>query len=235
MRQHPRNRQPLLLPARERLSALRQSRSPDGRLRLYQPLTLLWSFGRAHQGFARMTEWPQTETALGEFLQRHGEYPRPHYPVAALYHAGLWELGGPRPVPPAHGNDPVHWFASTQPAGGLRAPVYNLVRYSGEARVSAVATIVDRYLQVADAAAILRDAELTDDDIAGDEVPVEDVVVPRSPLEEEYRRLCGSSAQMIAAPVRPAADKRRHPAKEVGPPGRAATQRRALREPALHR
>src|SRR5712671_4348294 len=175
----------------EQLSALRRYRSPDGRLALYQPLTLLWAFGRAHQGLARMAEWSETETALGGFLERHGEHPRPHYPVAALYHAGLWELGGPRPVPPAHGNAPLHWFASNQPAGGLPVPVYNLVRYSGEARVAAVATIADRYLQDADDDAILADAGLADADIADDEVPAGDVIVVRSPLEEEYRRLCG--------------------------------------------
>ena len=71
----------------EQLSALRRYRSPDGRLALYQPLTLLWAFGRAHQGLARMAEWSETEAALGGFLERHGEHPRPHYPVAALYHA----------------------------------------------------------------------------------------------------------------------------------------------------
>ncbi len=96
----------------EQLSGLRRYRSPDGRLALYQPLTLLWAFGCAHQGLARMAEWSETEAALGGFLERHGEHPWPHYPVAALYHAGLWDLGGPRPVPPAHGNAPLHWFAS---------------------------------------------------------------------------------------------------------------------------
>ncbi len=134
------------------------------------------------------------ETALGEFLERHGEHPRPHYPVAALYHAGLWDLGGPRPVPPALGNAPLRWFASNQPAGGLPAPVYNLVRYSGEARVAAAAAIVDKYLQDAVYDAILADAGLADADVADDEVPAGDVIVARSPLEEDYRRLCGIGA-----------------------------------------
>ncbi len=175
----------------EQLSGLRRYRSPDGRLALYQPLTLLWAFGRAHQGFARVAEWSETEAVLGEFLERHGENPRPHYPVAALFHAGLWELGGPRPVPPAHQNEPLRWFASHQPAGGLTAPVYNLVRYSGEGRLVAVAAIADRYLQDVDGDAILADAGLADAAIADDEVPDDDVIVAKSPLEEEYRRLCG--------------------------------------------
>jgi 5-methylcytosine-specific restriction protein A len=97
-------------------------------------------------------------------------------------------------VPPAHGNAPLRWFASNRPVGGLPEPVYNLVRYSGEARVAAVAAIVDTYLQDADNDAILVDAGLADADVADDEVPAGDVIVARSPLEEEYRRLCGIGA-----------------------------------------
>jgi len=173
------------------LSSLRPYRSPDGRQALYQPLTLLWAFGRAHQGLARTTAWSETEVALGEFLERHGEKPRPYYPVTALYHAGLWDLGGPWPVPPTHGNAPQRWFATNQPLSGLPAPVYNLVRYSGEARVMAVATLAERYLQDADQEAILADAGLADPDVAEDESPADDVIVVKSPMEEEYRRLCG--------------------------------------------
>jgi 5-methylcytosine-specific restriction protein A len=97
-------------------------------------------------------------------------------------------------VPPAHGNAPLRWFVSHQPASGLPAPVYNLVRYSGEARVAAVAAIVDKYLLDADYDAVLADAGLADADIADDEVPAAGVIVARSPLEEEYRRLCGIGA-----------------------------------------
>jgi 5-methylcytosine-specific restriction protein A len=175
----------------EKLSSLRPYRSPDGRQALYQPLTLLWAFGRTHQGLARMTPWAETETALGEFLERHGEKPRPYYPVTALYHAGLWDLGGPWPEPPSHDHAPQRWFTTNQPANGLLAPVYNLVRYSGEARVAATATLVGKYLQEADQTAILDDAGLTDPDIAEDEDHAGDVIVVKSPLEEEYRRLCG--------------------------------------------
>jgi 5-methylcytosine-specific restriction protein A len=178
----------------ELVSALRLYRSPTGHQALYQPLALLWAVGRAHQGLARMAGWSETETALGEFLERHGEHPRPHYPVAALYQAGLWDLGGPRPVPPAHGNAPLRWFATNQPASGLPVPVYNLVRYSGEARVAAAAAIVDKYLEDAGYDAILADAGLAAAGIADDEVPAGDVIVVRSPLEEEYRRLCGIGA-----------------------------------------
>ena len=174
---------------------MRPYRSPDGRQALYQPLTLLWAFGRAHQGLARMTAWSEMEAALGEFLECHGERPRPYYPVTALYHVGLWDLGGPWPVPPTQGNAPQRWFVTHQPVSGLPAQVYNLVRYSGEARVAAVATVADKYLQDADDEAILTDAGLADPAIADDEAPTGgDVIVARSPLEEEYRRLCGIGA-----------------------------------------
>ena len=53
------------------LSALRLYRSPDGRLALYQPLTLLWAIGRAHQDLPRLVGWDETKTLLGDFLERH--------------------------------------------------------------------------------------------------------------------------------------------------------------------
>jgi hypothetical protein len=59
-------------------------------------------------------------------------------------------------VPPTHGNAPQRWFATNQPSSGLPAPVYNLVRYSGEARVAAAATLVDKYLQDAGCARSLK-------------------------------------------------------------------------------
>ena len=58
----------------------------------------------------------------------------------------------------------------------------------------AAAAIVDKYLLDADYDAILADAGLAAAGIADDEVPAGDVIVARSPLEEEYRRLCGIGA-----------------------------------------
>ena len=58
-----------------------------------------------------------------------------------------------------------------------------------------MATVADKYLQDADDEAILTDAGLADPAIADDEAPTGgDVIVARSPLEEEYRRLCGIGA-----------------------------------------
>jgi len=183
----------------ERLSALRLYRSPDGHQALYQPMALLWAFGRAHRGLARMAEWGETQAALGEFLERRGEHRRPDYPVTALYHAGLWDLGGPRPVPPAHSDAALRWSVSNQPESGLPAPVYNLVRYSGEARVAATATIVDKYLQDADHDAILSGAGLADAGVADDEVPASDVILARTPLEEEHLAFAESEPVLAIA------------------------------------
>jgi 5-methylcytosine-specific restriction enzyme A len=184
------------------LSALRLYRSPDGRLALYQPLTLLWAIGRAHQDLPRLEGWDETKTLLGDFLGRHGEQPRPHYPVTALYHAGLWELGGSWSVPPAHGSAQVRWFSTHQPAGGLRTSFYDLVRYSGEARLAAVETLMDKYLHDADCDAILEDAGLAAADVADDEAAADEVVIAESPVEDEYRRLCEIAARLNASGTR---------------------------------
>jgi 5-methylcytosine-specific restriction protein A len=180
------------------LSALRLYRSPEGRLALYQPLTLLWAIGRAHQDLPRLVGWDETKTLLGDFLERHGEQPRPHYPVTELYHAGQWELGGSWSIPPAQDSTQVRWFNTNQPMGGLRASFYDLVRYSGEARVAAVEALVDIYLQDADCDAILKDAGLADADVADDEALADEVVIAASSVEERYRRLCEIAARLNA-------------------------------------
>src|ERR1700761_1806108 len=61
---------------------------------LYQPITLLWAIGRALRGEPRIETWEVTKLQVGELLDRfgfRGERPRPDYPVAALFNAGLWE------------------------------------------------------------------------------------------------------------------------------------------------
>jgi 5-methylcytosine-specific restriction enzyme A len=178
------------------LSALRLYRSPDGRLALYQPLTLLWAIGRAHQGLPRLVGWDETQALLGDFLERHGEQPRSHYPVTALYNAGLWDLSGSWSTPPAHDSTQVRWFSTNRPAGGLRADIYNFVRYSGEARVAAIEVLVDTYLQDADCDAILEDAGLADADVADDEVFSEAIAIVTSPIEEQYRHWCEIAARL---------------------------------------
>ena len=118
--------------------------------------------------------------------------------MTALYHAGLWELGGSWSIPPAHGSTQVRWFNTNQPEGGLHPSFYDLVRYSGEARVAAVEALVDMYLQDADCDAILEDAGLAGADVADDEVPADEVVIAASRIEEQYRRLCEIAARLNA-------------------------------------
>ena len=106
-------------------------------------------------------------------LERHGrpgERPRPDYPVAALFHVGLWELrGSAGPVPAAHGDAGLRrWFDASNPAGGLAGPADDLIRRSGQARAEVTAAIVDTYLGDLDCAALLADLGLSDDQIAAD-------------------------------------------------------------------
>ena len=184
-----------------RCPGLRLNRSPDGRVALYQPLTLLWAIGSAHQDLARLAGWDETKTLLGDFLERHGEQAAALSGDSALS-CGLWELSGSWPAPPAHDSTQVRWFTPNQPASGLRASFYRLVRYSGEARVAAVEALVDMYLQDADCDAILKDAGLADADVADDEVPDDEVLIPASPLEEQYRRLCEIAARLNGSGTR---------------------------------
>ena len=116
---------------------------------------------------------------------------RADYPVAALHHAGLWELdqnGGQ--APNAHGDAELkRWFDEHQPRGGLVSPVYDLMRHSGEARVSAVGAILDKFFAEADYVFLLEDVGLSDTGIAAEARDTDDLF-SSSPLEEAYRRLC---------------------------------------------
>lgn len=133
---------------------------------LYQPITLLWMFGRARRGEPRIASWSQTQREVGALLTRYGrpgETDAVHYPVAALYGAGFLELDAePQSVPTAHGNSvPRRWFNEHHPNGGLVNPVYALVRESAETPSTAVRTLVERYFTGVDATGLL--AELGQD------------------------------------------------------------------------
>lgn len=180
------------------LAKLRVYRS-GGPPALYQPITLLWAFGRARRGEPRLASWPQVQQEVGELLTRYGrgETTSVYYPVAALHGAGLWELDArPESVPSAHGSSvPQRWFDEHQPNGGLVKPVYDLLRDSPEARAAAVATIAGTYFAGADPAALL--AELGLSDPAG-RSPAESAFEAltegqRQSLAREYQRLCGTN------------------------------------------
>ncbi len=129
----------------------------DGQRALYQPITLLWAFARAHDDEPRLVSWNETDEQVGDLLQRYGrpwEGERVCYPVAALQGAGLWELeADPEMVPSAHGSSSVlqRWFDERQPRGGLVEPVHTLMRDSSDARAVAVRVLVDTYFVDADA------------------------------------------------------------------------------------
>lgn len=201
-----------------RVTGLRVNRA-SGRPALYQPVTLLWAIGRARRGEPRIEGWDETRQSLQTLLKRygfHGERPRADYPIAALYHAGLWELQGTSgSAPNAHGDaELLRWFHQHRPSGGLISVVYNLVRYSGEARIAVVDAILDTFFYDTDYVELLEDVGLADPAIAENTA---DDVLPHSPLEAEYERLCriverhheqrsGARALRIASdPVRSAA------------------------------
>jgi 5-methylcytosine-specific restriction protein A len=137
----------------------------DGLPAPYQPITLLWAFGRAFDDDSRLASWAETRQQVSDLFDRYGrpwEGDRVYYPIAALHGAGLWELDAvPETVPSAHGSSiPQHWFDEHQPRGGLAEPVHNLVRDSPEARSAAVRVLVDTYFMDADATELLAELGL---------------------------------------------------------------------------
>ena len=165
---------------------------PNGIRALYQPITLLWAFGRARQGLPRLVEWASAERSLQELFARHGrpgeEKGRAAYPAAALHGAGLWELdaGGQAPTG-AHSSLTEGWFRAHQPRSGLVEPVYELIRDSATARFEAVETLVTSYFDGAEYVELLEEVGLLDEASPG----TANSVLPFSPLEDACRLLCG--------------------------------------------
>lgn len=156
----------------------------DGLPALYQPITLLWAFGRAFDDEPRLASWAETRQQVSDLFDRHRrpwEGDRVYYPIAALHGAGLWELDAvPETVPSAHGSSiPQRWFDEHQPRGGLAGPVHNLVRDSPEARSAAVRVVVDTYFIDADATELLAELGLV-------------ASTGGSPVEASFTALCAA-------------------------------------------
>lgn len=183
----------------ELISHLRVRRS-SGLPALYQPITLLWAIGRAYRGEPRIEGWETTRLQIAGLLERYGvrgERPRPDYPVAALYNAGLWELEtGSVAVPAAHGDAELErWFDRHAPTGGLVSSVYELMCGSLHARVAAVRVILETFFRWTGYVELLEDVGLSDTGIAAETGDADDSSLSRSPLEEAYQRLCGIAGQ----------------------------------------
>jgi 5-methylcytosine-specific restriction enzyme A len=175
-----------------RLLARLQVYRSDGVPALYQPITLLWAFGRAHRGEPRLVSWQETQQKLGALFQQYGrgtEGGRVYYPIAALHGAGLWELdANADQVPSAHGNSiPQRWFDDHQPNGGLVQPVHDLIHESPKALAAAVSVLVQTFFVDADPTPLLNYLGLAEPASA-------------SPLEmsfrarvAEYKRLCAGA------------------------------------------
>jgi 5-methylcytosine-specific restriction enzyme A len=201
---------------------------PDGIPALYQPIMLLWAFGRASRGEPRLLGWEETERDVLSLLADYGrpgeERGRVAYPASALHGAGLWELDTRgEPVPRAHGSITERWFREHQPEGGLVAPVYDLIRNDSDAPVAAVAALVTTFFTGVAHIPLLEEVGLLS---AAFPVPPERLVppgesiLPFSPMERAYRELyeiavrglderTGARAQRSAsAPVRSAIARR---------------------------
>lgn len=149
-----------------RVTHLKVNRS-SGHPALYQPITLLWSMGRALRAEPRLLPWVETERALRTLLERHGtrgERPRPDYPVASLHRAGIWTLQDYEgTVPTAHGDaEPLRWFTANQPRGGLAEPLHTLFRHSTATRLAVLDDLLSTYFDDLDPGPLLADVGLTD-------------------------------------------------------------------------
>lgn len=174
----------------------------DGKPMLKQAVVLLWAIGRARAGEDRLLNWADAVAALTPLLESHrrdGErrQGRPDYPLAALHHAGLWDLPGQADVPRAHGDTAVRaWFAEHAPDGGLPQSVYVLARESGHARIQMIEAIAARFFDDFDESGLLTALSLYDQDVAADE----DIVGHATgDPKADYARWCDSAARREAA------------------------------------
>ncbi|GAA0366048.1 hypothetical protein GCM10010151_64970 [Actinoallomurus spadix] len=179
----------------------------DGKPMLKQAVALLWAIGCARAGKPRLLSWPETVAELKPLLETYrrdgeGRKGRPDYPIAALFHAGLWDLPGHSgDVPRAHGDAELRaWFADHSLRGGLPEPVYTLARRSGPARIELIEAVAARFFDDFDEADLLRAVGLYDEDIAADATasggPAEEV--PDGDRAAAYSRLCTLAARRAA-------------------------------------
>ncbi|MGK5530644.1 HNH endonuclease signature motif containing protein [Streptomyces sp. URMC 129] len=179
----------------DRIDSLRVNRA-SGKPLLHQPITLLWSAGRARRGEERLLPWAETEQAVQSLLERHGvrgERPRAEYPIAALVRADLWTLPEHTgQVPAAHGDSALRrWFRENRPVGGLTQQAYDLLRHSGETRVAVIDALLARYFEDLDHVPLLTELGLYDDDVADDSPESPHTTAALEDLTpEEYARLC---------------------------------------------
>jgi 5-methylcytosine-specific restriction protein A len=170
-----------------------QYATASGKPMLKQPVVLLWAIGRAHRGEDRLLGWEETARTLTALLEKHrrvGERPRPDYPIAALFHAGLWELTGHTdPIPRAHGDSILETRLRThKPQGGLPVAVHDLVRRSGLARLQVIDALIGRFFDDFDYSELLIDVGLVDDDVTADEP--DNVPAPPVNPKDAYARWC---------------------------------------------
>ncbi|MBL7489318.1 HNH endonuclease [Frankia sp. AgB1.9] len=116
----------------------------------YQPLVLLWAAERAATEDTRLTRWSHARADLAAMLATNSDQDQgraaPEYPVVALRHSPLWEIEANSPPPPAHSSQPRRWLDREDPAFGLSAPAFELLRdgQSRERFVTALREVVEQ-------------------------------------------------------------------------------------------
>lgn len=129
------------------LGTLRAANTPDGPAR-HQPITLLWSLGRAAHHRPRLVSWRYAHPELRGLMREYGQpssRPTPEFPILALARTDLWELRGHvGAIPPAHGK-PISWLEEQNPSCGLTTWAYELVAFTESARAEAIKTLGSQF------------------------------------------------------------------------------------------
>lgn len=122
------------------LARLTLHRTPDGRISLHKPLTLLWMIDHVAAGGTRLVTWPEFRREVGAFLGEFapgGSRVTPQYPFWHLSTArSLWEVYGVADVPTA---------ADMTAAAGFTRQATVLLR-DDSFRATMIGFLMDRYL-----------------------------------------------------------------------------------------
>ena len=142
----------------ERLRKLKVSRGPGNPApSRHQPLSLLWAISREANEQPRLTPWPQFRDEVGSLLVEFGlpnAKATPEYPFWHLRGSGLWEVQG-IPTELAEEMPKVSILDAHHPQAGFKEEAAALLR-DPVARLDAIATICETYLDEVDRQALLE-------------------------------------------------------------------------------
>lgn len=215
----------------ERLRTLKASRGPGSPApSRHQPLTLLWAIAREADERPRTTPWPQFRDEVGPLLVEFGlpnAKATPEYPFWHLRGSGLWEVHG-IPAESAEKMPMMSILDAHHPRAGFTEEAAALLR-DPVARLDAIATICETYLEDVDRPALFERIGLDgyttagsllnlseDDDSGAGPAPrrdttrsviVRDVSLARKvkELEDDRCQICGTALRYLDRPYSQAA------------------------------